>query len=72
MRLYCVVVKDTGKIINARMRRAKLLDSLQALKAGWCQGLTLIHVRAQLEPSLTLKTSPTRLKIPSTPAINTP
>jgi len=49
MRLYCVVVKDTGKIINARMRRAKLLDSLQALKAGWCQGLTLIHVRAQLE-----------------------
>jgi len=39
----------------------------------WRRGLTLIHFSAQTEPSfLTLNTSPTRLKNPSTPAINTP
>jgi len=36
------------------------------------QGLTLVHYSAQLEPFLTLNTSPKRLNTPSTPALNTP
>jgi len=39
--------------------------------AHW-QGLTLVHFSAQLEPFLTLNTSPERLNTPSTPALNTP
>jgi len=36
------------------------------------QGLTLVHFSAQPQPFLTLKTSPTALNTPSTPAINIP
>jgi hypothetical protein len=36
------------------------------------QGLTLVRFSAQLEPFLTLNTSPERLNTPSTTALNTP
>ena len=36
------------------------------------QGLTLVHISAQPEPFVTLRTSPKRLKTPTTHAIHTP